>query len=142
MNTAIHVYVYDEVHLLTQEAGGFDFQQSVQYQTAAIPCTPTHPDVTVQLELKGRGAVAVDNKYIPYNPRSGFLIAPVLPEHGGLYTCTASYGGKTSEYQVHLNVLPKTNYVPPPRINRTSGSHVTIGEKSRRLSRVLKRTGR
>ena len=40
-NTAIHVYVYDEVNLLTHS--GFDFQQSVQFQTATIPCTPTHP---------------------------------------------------------------------------------------------------
>ena len=41
LNTAIHVYVYDEVHLLTHS--GFDFQQSVQFQTATIPCTTTHP---------------------------------------------------------------------------------------------------
>ena len=60
LNTAIHVYVYDEVHLLTHS--GFDFQQSVQFQTATIPCTPTHPDVKIQLEREGR-SVVVDNKF-------------------------------------------------------------------------------
>ena len=126
LNTAIHVYVYDEVHLLTHS--GFDFQQSVQFQTATIPCTTTHPDVKVQLELEGRGPVAIDNKHISFSPRVGFLISPVLPEHGGYYNCKATYAGRNSEYGVSLNVLPETSYVPPPHINRTSGSHVTMGE--------------
>ena len=48
---------------------GFDFQQSVQFETAAIPCGPTHPNVSVSLSLQGRGAVKVDNKYITYSPK-------------------------------------------------------------------------
>jgi len=125
-NTAIHVYVYDEVHLLTHS--GFDFQQSVQFQTATIPCTPTHPDVKIQLEREGHGPVAIDNKLISFSPRVGFLISPVMPEHGGYYSCKASYGGRSNEYAVSLSVLPQTSYVPPPHINRTSGSHVTMGQ--------------
>jgi len=125
LNTAIHVYVYDEVHLLTHS--GFDFQQSVQFQTATIPCTPTHPDVKIQLEREGR-PVAVDNKLISFSPRVGFLISPVMPEHAGYYNCKASYGGRSNEYDVSLSVLPQTSYVPPPHINRTSGSHVTMGQ--------------
>lgn len=125
-NTGIHIYVFDEIHLLTHS--GFDFQQSVQYETAEIPCTPTHPNVTVSLSLQGRGPVNVDNKYITFSPKVGFLISPVLPEHSGQYWCMAKYAGKTSEYGVSLNVLMQTSYVPPPHINRTSGSHVTVGE--------------
>ena len=73
------------------------------------------------------------------------MISPVLPEHSGQYWCVAKYGGKSSEYGVSLNVLMETRYekmlelcisnellscryVPPPHINRTSGSHVTVGE--------------
>ena len=53
---------------------GFDFQQSVQFETAAIPCGPTHPNVTVSLSLQGRGAVKVDNKYITYSPKVRLII--------------------------------------------------------------------
>ena len=126
LNTAIHVYVFDDRNLLTHS--GFDFQQSVQFQTATIPCTTTHPDVKVQLEVEGRGPVAVDNKLISFSPRRGFLISPVMSDHGGYYMCRASYAGKSSEYRVSLTVLPQTSYVPPPHINRTSGNHVTLGE--------------
>ena len=66
-NTNIHIYVFDEIHLLTHS--GFDFQQSVQYETAEIPCTPTHPNVSVSLSLQGRGQVNVDNKYITFSPK-------------------------------------------------------------------------
>ena len=51
---------------------GFDFQQSVQYETAEIPCKPTHPDTTVSLRLQGRGPVNIDNKYITYSPKVGW----------------------------------------------------------------------
>ena len=61
------IYVFDEIHLLTHS--GFDFQQSVQYETAEIPCTPTHPNVSVSLSLQGRGPVNVDNKYITFSPK-------------------------------------------------------------------------
>ena len=87
--TRIHIYVFDEIHLLTHSGAtlytqdnaqcnglinlfyfsGFDFQQSVQFETAAIPCGPTHPNVSVSLSLQGRGEVAVDNKYITYSPK-------------------------------------------------------------------------
>ena len=83
--TSIHIYVFDEVHLLTHSGNagrrggrdvtgvclGFDFQQSVQYETAEIPCRPTHPDVSVSLSLAGRGPVNIDNKYITYSPKVG-----------------------------------------------------------------------
>ena len=55
--------------LITLILAGFDFQQSVQYETAQIPCRPTHPDVSVSLSLDGRGPVTVDNKYITYSPK-------------------------------------------------------------------------
>ena len=58
----------------------------------------------------------------------GFLISPVLVEHSGQYWCRAEYGGRDSDYGVSLNVLMETSYVPPPHINKTSGSHVTLGE--------------
>ena len=48
---------------------GFDFQQSVQYETAEIPCRPTHPNVSMSLTLQGRGPVHIDNKYITYSPK-------------------------------------------------------------------------
>ena len=41
----------------------------------------------------------------------GFLISPVMPEHSGQYWCTATYGDKTSEYGVSLNVLMQTRWV-------------------------------
>jgi len=125
-NTAIYIFVFDEIHLMTHL--GFDFQQSVAYKTAEIPCKPTHPNISVSLSLQGRGPVNVDNTYIKFNPKVGFMISPVLPEHSGQYWCVAKYGGKSSEYGVSLNVLMQTRYVPPPHINRTSGSHVTVGE--------------
>ena len=40
----------------------------------------------------------------------GFLISPVMPEHSGQYWCTATYGDKTSEYGVSLNVLMQTRW--------------------------------
>ncbi|XP_023347785.1 vascular endothelial growth factor receptor 1, partial [Eurytemora carolleeae] len=58
----------------------------------------------------------------------GFLISPVLLEHTGIYTCQARFEGKTSEYKTQLIVRPKTSYVPPPHINKTSGEHVTAGQ--------------
>jgi len=125
-STPIYVFVFDEIHLMTQE--GFDFQQSVAYKTAEIPCKPTHPNISVSLTLQGKGPVEVDNTFIKFNPKVGFMISPVLPEHSGQYWCYAKYGRKTSEYGVSLRVLMKTKYVPPPHINRTSGSHVTVGE--------------
>ena len=35
-NTDIYLYVFDSIHLLTHS--GFDFQQSVAYKSAEIPC--------------------------------------------------------------------------------------------------------
>jgi hypothetical protein len=123
-NTMIHLYVYDHVHLLTKD--DFDFQQCVQYETAIIPCMTTQPNVSVELKLQE--TIVPDNKYIQFNPKVGFLISPVLLEHTGIYTCQASFEGKTSEYKTQLMVRPKTSYVPPPHINKTSGEHVTVGQ--------------
>ena len=64
-NTNIHIYVFDDIHLLKRS--GFDFQQSVQYETAEIQCTPTHPNVSVSLFLQGRGLLNVDDKYITFS---------------------------------------------------------------------------
>ena len=52
---------------MTQE--GFDFQQSVAYKTAEIPCKPTHPNISVSLTLQGKGPVEVDNTFIKFNPK-------------------------------------------------------------------------
>lgn len=128
-STRLHIYVYDESHLLTHPNDDFDFQQFVQYETAVIPCTPTHPNVTVTLIKQGSGPIKLDNQYITYSPKVGFLISPVMPDqHPGVYTCRAEYAGKTSEYYTQMTVLMRTSYVPPPHINRTSGSHVTVME--------------
>ena len=35
-NTRLYVYVWDSIHLMTHS--GFDFQQSVAYKSAEIPC--------------------------------------------------------------------------------------------------------
>ena len=35
-NTEVYIYVFDEINLLTHS--GFDFQQSVAYKSAEIPC--------------------------------------------------------------------------------------------------------
>ena len=35
-NTEVYIYVFDEINLLTHS--GFDFQQSVAYKSAQIPC--------------------------------------------------------------------------------------------------------
>ena len=35
-NDHIYIFVFDSIHLLTQS--GFDFQQSVAYKSAEIPC--------------------------------------------------------------------------------------------------------
>ena len=72
--------------------------------------------------------MAIDNKLISFSPRVGFLISPVMPEHAGFYSCKARFAGRSNEYDVSLGVLPRTSYVPPPHINRTSGSHVTMGK--------------
>jgi len=125
-NTFIHIYVYDKVHLLTND--DFDFQQFVQYETAVIPCMPTHPNVSVSLELQDKGPILPDNQYVQFNPKVGFLISPVMPEHTGMYTCNARLEDKTSEYYTSIKVLPANRYVPPPHINKTSGEHVTIGQ--------------
>ena len=45
----------------------------MQYETASLPCQPTHPNVSVALELQGRGPVTVDNKYITYSPKVGMI---------------------------------------------------------------------
>ena len=66
-STPIYVFVFDEIHLMTQE--GFDFQQSVAYKTAEIPCKPTHPNISVSLTLQGKGPVEVDNTFIKFNPK-------------------------------------------------------------------------
>ena len=89
--TRIHLYVWDEIHLLTN--AGFDFQQSVQYETAEIPCRPTHPNVTVALSLEGRGAVNIDNKYITFNPKVGTsqcVIIKILGGHARITLITTS----------------------------------------------------
>ena len=44
-NTRLYVYVWDSIHLMTHS--GFDFQQSVAYKSAEIPCR------YCQGELKG-----------------------------------------------------------------------------------------
>jgi len=126
-NTLIHMYVYDEYHLLTHD--DFDFQQFVQYETAVIPCMTTHPNVTVELKRRGKGVIVPDNKYIRFNPKVGFLISPVLPEHTGIYSCHARYEDKTSAYYTQIKIRPANSYVPPPHINKTSGEHVTVGQK-------------
>ena len=64
---------------LTLCLSGFDFQQSVQYETAEIPCRPTHPDVSVSLSLHGRGPVTIDNKYITYSPKVTAIINNISP---------------------------------------------------------------
>ena len=35
-NTRLYVFVWDSIHLMTHS--GFDFQQSVAYKSAEIPC--------------------------------------------------------------------------------------------------------
>ena len=105
----------------------FDFQQSVAYKTAEIPCRPTHPTVNISLALEGRGPVPLDSEHITFDPKVGFVISPVLPEHTGQYWCHAAYKGLTAEYGVSLNVLLETHYVPPPQIRRESGPHQTAG---------------
>ena len=65
--------------LITLILAGFDFQQSVQYETAQIPCRPTHPDVSVSLSLHGRGPVTIDNKYITYSPKVTAIINNISP---------------------------------------------------------------
>ena len=67
MNTAIYIFVFDEINLMTHL--GFDFQQSVAYETVEIPCKPTHPNISVSLSLQGSGPVNVDNTYIKFNPK-------------------------------------------------------------------------
>lgn len=108
--TRIHIYVFDEIHLLTHSGGtletmhnaltelinpvyfsGFDFQQSVQFETAAIPCGPTHPNVTVSLSLQGRGAVKVDNKYITYSPKVRLIINNIRSTTTRLMMAAASF---------------------------------------------------
>ena len=41
---------------------------SLQYETATIPCCPTHPNVTVTLIKQGE-EIKPDNKYITYSPK-------------------------------------------------------------------------
>lgn len=102
----IYIFVFDSIHLLTNT--GFDFQQSVAYKSADIPCRPTHPNVSVSLTLEGKGPVNLDNTFIKFNPQVGYTISPVLQEHIGQYWCEARYNGKSSDYGISLNVLTRT----------------------------------
>ena len=59
----------------------------------------------------------------------GYRISPItLKQHAGQFVCKGSYRGKVEEYNLHISVSMKTDYVPPPYINRTSARHVRIGD--------------
>jgi hypothetical protein len=52
-----------------------------------------------------------------------------LEQHSGTFRCVATArDGRTQRYFIDLSVLMETSYVPPPVINRTLASHVSIGE--------------
>ena len=59
----------------------------------------------------------------------GFRISPVtMEQHSGVFTCEArARDGRVSTHHVMLHVNSQTAFVPPPVINRTLASHVTVG---------------
>ena len=60
----------------------------------------------------------------------GFRISPVtMEQHSGVFTCEAkARDGRVSTHHVMLHVNSQTAFVPPPVINRTLASHVTVGQ--------------
>ena len=59
----------------------------------------------------------------------GYRISPItMKQHAGQFTCKGSYRGKEETYTLAINVRKKTDYVPPPYINRTIARHIRIGD--------------
>ena len=59
----------------------------------------------------------------------GYRISPItLKQHAGIFVCKGSYRGKEESYTLQVSVSMKTEYVPPPYINRTLARHVRIGD--------------
>ena len=52
-----------------------------------------------------------------------------MEQHSGVFTCEAkARDGRISEHHIMLHVNSQTAFVPPPVINRTLASHVTVGQ--------------
>ncbi|XP_037082735.1 vascular endothelial growth factor receptor 1-like isoform X2 [Pollicipes pollicipes] len=130
----VYLFVNDTEHLLvlSQKDMFITLKPNVP---GVIPCRPSHPDVRVTLNRNGREVWPEGDETISFDNRRGFVLQDVQPLAAGFYTCASRRRPHESKL-VHVYVIPATESVPKPQIDKSETRNAVVGYNFSLVCRV------